>query len=97
MLHELPELPYSNNELEPYISAETLEYHHGKHHQAYVTNLNNLIAGTEYESKNTGRNCEKVRREVFSIMLHRFGIIPFTGILSVQMAVGNLQGLSPTL
>ncbi|MDP6340106.1 MAG: Fe-Mn family superoxide dismutase [Candidatus Marinimicrobia bacterium] len=51
MLHELPELPYSNNELEPYISAETLEYHHGKHHQAYVTNLNNLIAGTEYESK----------------------------------------------
>ncbi|GAB4299563.1 MAG: superoxide dismutase [Fe] [Thiohalomonadaceae bacterium] len=50
MKHELPALPYAKNALEPYISAETLEYHHGKHHQAYVTNLNNLIPGTEYEN-----------------------------------------------
>lgn len=50
MIHELPELPYGKNELEPYISAETLDYHHGKHHQAYVTNLNNLITGTDYEN-----------------------------------------------
>ncbi|BBL73606.1 superoxide dismutase [Methylomagnum ishizawai] len=48
MTHELPPLPYEKNALEPYISAETLEYHYGKHHQTYVTNLNNLIAGTEF-------------------------------------------------
>ena len=48
MTHKLPPLPYEKNALEPYISAETLEYHYGKHHQTYVTNLNNLIAGTEF-------------------------------------------------
>ena len=50
MKHELPALPYENNALEPFISAETIEYHYGKHHQTYVTNLNNLIAGTEFEN-----------------------------------------------
>jgi Fe-Mn family superoxide dismutase len=50
MAHELPALPYDKNALEPTISAETLEYHYGKHHQTYVTNLNNLIPGTEFES-----------------------------------------------
>ncbi len=48
MKHELPELPYAKDALEPHISAETLEYHYGKHHAAYVNNLNNLIPGTEY-------------------------------------------------
>lgn len=50
MTHQLPPLPYEKNALEPYLSAETLEFHYGKHHQTYVTNLNNLIAGTEFES-----------------------------------------------
>jgi Fe-Mn family superoxide dismutase len=50
MKHELPALPYEKNALEPFISAETIEYHYGKHHQTYVTNLNNLIAGTEFEN-----------------------------------------------
>ena len=45
----LPNLPYSQEALEPYISANTLEFHHGKHHNAYVQNANKLIAGTEYE------------------------------------------------
>lgn len=49
MVHQLPELPYAKNALAPYISEETLEYHYGKHHQAYVTNLNSLIKGTEFE------------------------------------------------
>ncbi|MEW6742645.1 MAG: Fe-Mn family superoxide dismutase [Planctomycetota bacterium] len=49
MTHELPPLPYAKNALEPHISAETLDYHYGKHHQAYVTNLNKLIPGTEFE------------------------------------------------
>lgn len=51
MSFELPALPYEKNALEPYISAETLEYHYGKHHNTYVVNLNNLIKGTEFENK----------------------------------------------
>jgi Fe-Mn family superoxide dismutase len=50
MAHELPALPYDRGALEPIISSETLDYHYGKHHQAYVTNLNNLIAGTDFEN-----------------------------------------------
>jgi len=50
MEHQLPPLPYAKDALAPHISAETFDYHYGKHHQAYVTNLNNLIKGTEYES-----------------------------------------------
>ncbi|MCG5514616.1 MULTISPECIES: superoxide dismutase [Ectothiorhodospira] len=50
MNHELPPLPYDKQALEPHISAETLEYHHDKHHATYVTNLNKLIAGTEFEN-----------------------------------------------
>jgi Fe-Mn family superoxide dismutase len=50
MEHQLPALPYPKNALAPHISEETLEFHYGKHHQAYVTNLNNLIKGTEFEN-----------------------------------------------
>jgi len=48
MAHELPDLPYARDALEPVISAETLDFHYGKHHQAYVTNLNKMIADTEF-------------------------------------------------
>jgi superoxide dismutase, Fe-Mn family len=48
--HTLPALPYPNDALEPHISAETLEYHHGKHHASYVKKLNKQIPGTEFES-----------------------------------------------
>lgn len=50
MAFTLPELPYSKDALAPHISAETLEYHYGKHHKTYVDNLNNLVKGTEFES-----------------------------------------------
>lgn len=50
MTHELPPLPYAKDALQPYMSAETLEYHHDKHHAAYVANLNKLIPGTEFEN-----------------------------------------------
>jgi Fe-Mn family superoxide dismutase len=50
MEHKLPPLPYALDALAPHISKETLEFHYGKHHQAYVTNLNNLIKGTEFEN-----------------------------------------------
>ncbi len=50
MEHVLPALPYAKNALAPHISEETIEFHYGKHHQTYVTNLNNLIKGTEFEN-----------------------------------------------
>ncbi len=51
MSFELPPLPYAKDALEPHISAETLEYHYGKHHNTYVVKLNGLVPGTEYEGK----------------------------------------------
>ncbi|HBX52201.1 MAG: superoxide dismutase [Bacteroidetes bacterium RIFOXYA12_FULL_35_11] len=50
MLFELPKLPYAINALEPHISQKTLEFHYGKHHLAYVTNLNGLVPGTKFEN-----------------------------------------------
>ena len=50
MEHQLPALPYAMDALAPHISAETLEFHYGKHHQTYVTKLNGLIPGTEFEN-----------------------------------------------
>jgi Fe-Mn family superoxide dismutase len=50
MAIELPALPFARDALAPHISAETIDYHYGKHHQTYVTNLNNLIKGTEFEN-----------------------------------------------
>ena len=50
MAFELPALPYAKDALEPHISANTLDFHHGKHHNAYVTKLNELIAGTDMEN-----------------------------------------------
>ena len=50
MAFELPALPYARDALAPHISPETIDYHYGKHHQTYVTNLNNLVAGTEFEA-----------------------------------------------
>ena len=49
MTFELPSLPYENDALAPYMSSETLDFHHGKHHQTYVTNLNNLVKDTDMQ------------------------------------------------
>jgi superoxide dismutase, Fe-Mn family len=59
MAHELPPLPYAKDARAPHISAETLEFHHDKHHATYVTNLNKLISGTEFE----GMSLEDVVRK----------------------------------
>ena len=50
MEHQLPALPYAKDALAPHISEETFDFHYGKHHQTYVTNLNNLIKGSEFEN-----------------------------------------------
>ncbi|HBT31851.1 MAG TPA: superoxide dismutase [Fe] [Pusillimonas sp.] len=66
MAFTLPELPYALDALEPTISKETLEFHYGKHHQTYVTNLNNLVAGTEFESASLEDIIKKASGGVFN-------------------------------
>lgn len=66
MQHELPKLPYAMDALAPHISKETFEYHYGKHHQAYVTNLNNLAKGTEFENMNLEDIVKKSSGGVFN-------------------------------
>lgn len=64
--YTLPELPYANNALEPVISARTVDYHYGKHEKAYIDNLNNLIAGTEYEDMALEEIIEKAEGPLFN-------------------------------
>jgi len=66
MAHKLPDLPYAQNALEPHISAETLEYHHGKHHAKYVATLNDLIAGTELEMQSLEDIIQKSSGKTFN-------------------------------
>jgi Fe-Mn family superoxide dismutase len=64
MAFELPKLPYAYDALEPHIDARTMEIHHTKHHQAYVTNLNNAIAGTETEKLSIEEICKNISKQV---------------------------------
>ena len=66
MEHTLPALPYAMDALAPTISAETLEFHYGKHHKAYVDNLNNLIKGTEFENASLEEIVKKSSGGVFN-------------------------------
>lgn len=66
MTFTLAQLPYPMNGLAPYISQETLEYHYGKHHNAYVTNLNKLIPGTEFESLSLEEIIMKAKGGIFN-------------------------------
>ncbi|HST27677.1 MAG TPA: Fe-Mn family superoxide dismutase [Rudaea sp.] len=66
MAIELPALPYARDALAPHISAETIDYHYGKHHQAYVTNLNNLIKGTEFEAMDLVSIVKKAQGGMFN-------------------------------
>lgn len=62
MAFQLPDLPYAENALEPHIDAKTMNIHRTKHHQAYVTNLNNAVAGTEWENKSVEEICRGIDR-----------------------------------
>ena len=66
MAFTLPQLPFELNALEPFITAETLNFHHGKHHQAYVNNLNNLIAGKPEETLSLEEIIQKSEGGVFN-------------------------------
>ncbi|RDK07572.1 superoxide dismutase [Fe] [Cupriavidus lacunae] len=66
MEHKLPPLPYAHDALAPHISKETLEFHHDKHHQTYVTNLNNLIKGTEFENSSLEEIVKKSSGGIFN-------------------------------
>ncbi|MGA1978487.1 MAG: superoxide dismutase [Bacteroidales bacterium] len=66
MAFELPKLPYKLNALVPHISEETLEYHYGKHHLAYVNNLNGLVAGTEFEKADLETIIRKADGAIFN-------------------------------
>ena len=76
MKHELHQLPYPEDALEPYMSAETLQYHHGKHVQAYINNLNNLIPGTPFEDASLEDIIRKADGGIFNngaqVWNHRF-------------------------
>lgn len=66
MTFTLPELPYAHDALAPVISEETIKFHYGKHHQAYVNNLNGLIAGTEFENADLETIVKKSEGPVFN-------------------------------
>lgn len=66
MEHTLPQLPYAHDALAPHISKETIEFHYGKHHQTYVTNLNNLIKGTEFENASLEEIVKKSSGGIFN-------------------------------
>ncbi len=107
MSHILPKLPYNNNALEPNISRKTIEFHYGKHHQAYVNNLNNLIAGTKYENADLKTIIKTADGGIFNngaqIWNHTFyflGLSPKpakepNGQLAIEInnEFGSLQGL----
>ena len=62
MAFTLPELPYAHDALEPNVDTQTMQIHHGKHHQAYVTNLNNAVTGTEWENMSVDDICRNIDR-----------------------------------
>ncbi len=66
MLFQLPQLPYDRKALEPYISANTIDFHYGKHHQTYVDNLNKLIPGTEFENSTLEEIVVKAEAGIFN-------------------------------
>jgi Fe-Mn family superoxide dismutase len=76
MPYTLPALPYAFNALEPHIDAKTMEIHHGKHHQAYITNLNNAIQGTDLDKQSIEdlcRNIDKVPENIRQVVRNNGG------------------------
>ena len=83
MPFELPALPYAKNALAPHISENTMNFHYGKHHQAYVTNLNNLISGTDL----AGKSLEEIIKISHADKTK-------AGIFNLSYAIGKQSGSS---
>lgn len=84
MTYNMPKLPYANNGLEPVISEQTISYHYGKHLQTYVTNLNNLVPGTEFEGKSLEEIIASapdgaIFNNAGQVLNHTFYFLQFTG------------------
>ncbi len=93
----LPELPYALDALAPHMSKETLEYHWGKHHRSYVTNLNKLIAGTEFEGKPLEEIIRGAKGGVFNNAAQVFNHTFFWNCLSPQGGGEPLPGLKAAI
>lgn len=91
MSFELPQLPYAYNALEPNIDAKTMEIHHSKHHQAYVTNLNNAIAGTDAEKMSIEDICKNISK--FPMAVRNNGGGHFNHSLFWQIMAPNAGGM----
>ena len=79
MEHALPSLPFEKDALAPHISEETFDFHHAKHHQAYVTNLNNLIKNTEYAELELEAIVRKAPSVASTTTPRKCGITAFSG------------------
>lgn len=95
MSFELPKLQYAYDALEPYISEETLKFHHGKHHQAYVNKLNDLIKGTEFESVKLEEIIKNSEGGIFNnaaqVWNHTFYFNSFSPKPVLNQPVGELE------
>ncbi len=91
MSFQLPQLPYAFNALEPHIDARTMEIHHGKHHQAYVTNLNNAIAGTDAEHLSIEEICKNISKYPMAVRNNGGG--HFNHSLFWQIMAPNTGGM----
>lgn len=91
MSFELPQLPYAYTALEPHIDAKTMEIHHSKHHQAYVTNLNNAIAGTDAEKMSIEDICKNISK--FPMAVRNNGGGHYNHSLFWQIMAPNAGGM----
>ena len=91
MSFELPKLPYANNALEPHIDAKTMEIHHDKHHQAYVTNLNKAIEGTDAEKLSIEDICKNISK--YPIAVRNNGGGHYNHSLFWQIMAPNAGGM----
>jgi len=89
MVHALPDLPFAPTALAPHISGETLAFHHGKHHAAYVANLNKLIAGTEFETMTLDDIVRKSSGAIFNNAAQTFNHTFYWNCLTPQSGKPN--------
>lgn len=100
MSFSLPQLPYAPNALEPVISEKTISFHYGKHHQTYVTNLNNLVPGTEFENADLDTIIKKSSGPIFNnaaqIWNHNFYFLSLTPNKGSKPSAALAQAIDET-